>query len=398
MINKSKLLRFLVRSPLPLLIFIIIPALLVLSTVLHVPLPFRITQRMLLTNNCVLLLFLAARLLSYMAGLRHAIRYDETAHPSDGAPLTSTRPAGEIRGEFMVVGFHWNANGNYAEKKDHGYLGTILMYMGLFLLLFIGTYENLSQFSGTLLHGIGMPAKLGERGSYSLLTKGILASYSALPKLEVTKQIFASSSYNRGASDITLWPTDGSNPVRTTIVGAGEPYRYQGFDIFLAKQLVDVALNLRDNNNREKFVFYDSVKLSPLWKKEADYSMYGTFKTPAGHEGEVFFNPDNSKFKFTMTLKEKKVLDTEYVLYQYREKVVGDFVMSIDAMGNWSEIHVVRRRHMELLWIGAIIALLGFIMRVAFRPQRAWLEETPEGCRVWGGGKDVEGRLKVSHA
>ena len=383
-----------VRSPFPLFIFIILPAALVLSMVLHYPLPFRITQRMLLANNCVLLLFLAARLLNYLLGLRHTIRYSETEHPSV-APITTASSAAQIRDELATEGFHWNSDGSYAEKKDRGYLGTILIYGGLFLLLFIGTWENLSQFSGTLLHGIGIPADLSKRNSYTPLTRGILASISRLPKLEITKQIFASETYKRGASDITLWPKNGSAPIRTTIVAIGDPIKYKGYDIYLAKQLVDVALNIKESKNRNKQVFYDSVKFSPLWKKEGDYSMYGTFKTPAGHEGEAFYNPDTKTFKFTMTLEGKKVLDTEYVLYQYREKVVGDFVMSLDAMGNWSEIHVVRRRHMEMLWVGGVIALLGLIMRIAFRPRRAWLEETPEGCRVWGLGKDAEKRLKA---
>lgn len=393
MSNDSKLLRFLVRSPLPLIIFIIMPAALVLSATLHIPLPFRITQKMLLANNCALLLFLAARLLHYLSGLRHVIRYGKSAQPA-AAPLTPARSAAQLREELTQKGYHWSTDGSYAEKRDLGYLGTVLIYGGLVLLLFIGTWENLSQFSGTLLHGIGLPADLEKRGSYSPLTRGILASTSGLPKLEVTKQIFASSTYNRGASNITLWPKDGSAPLRTTLVGSGDPYRYKGFDIYLAKQLVDVALNIKTRSNRDIPVFYDSVKLSPLWKKEGDYSMYGAFKTPAGHEGEVLYNPDKKTFKFTMTREGKTELDTEYVLYQYREKEVGDFVLSIDAMGNWSEIHVVRRRHMELLWVGGVIALLGLIMRIAFRPQRIWLEETPEGCRCWAAGGEAARAVK----
>lgn len=388
MSNNSRLLRLLVRSPLPLLIFIILPAALVLSAILHVPLPFRITQKMLLANNCVLLLFLAARLLHYLSGLRRTIRYGEGARPSTEA-LNLARPAGQIRDDLTRGGFHWNAAGNYGEKQDRGYLGTVLIYGGLFLLLFIGTWENLSQFSGTLLHGIGLPADLEISGSYAPLTRGVLASTSGLPKLEITRQVFANSTHTKGSSDITLWPKDGGAPLRTTLVGSGDPVRYKGFDIFLAKQLVDVALSLKTGNDSNNVIYSDSVKLSPLWKKEGDYSMYGTFRTLAGHEGEAFYNPDSKTFKFTMTLDEKKVLDTEYVLHQYREKKVGDIVMSIDAMGNWSEIHVVRRRHMELLWVGGVIALLGLIMRIAFRPQRVWLEETPEGCRAWVAGKNL---------
>jgi hypothetical protein len=395
MSNNSKLLRFLVRSPLPLVIFIIIPATLILSTVLHFPLPFRITQRMLLFNNCALLLFLAARLLHYLAGLRHTIRYGEDIRPSTGG-LTPVRSALQVREELTRAGFQWDTAGSYAEKQDRGWLGTTLVYGGLFLLLFIGTYENLYQFSGTLLHGIGMPANLDKRAAYFPLIIGPLASPAKLPKLEVTKQIFPSAAYPKGASDIVLLTKEGKPLGNTTLVGGGvDPYRYKGYDIFLAKQLVDVSLHIRTKDNPDRTIYYDSVKFSPLWRSEGDYSMYAAFRTPAGHEGEAFYSPEKKTFRFTMTIDGKKVMDTDYILYQYRKKDVGDFTISIDAMGNWSEIHVVRRRHMELLWVGGFIALLGLIMRIAFRPQRVWLEETQEGCRVWVVGKDVEGRLKV---
>ena len=389
--NETNLLRFLLRSPLPLFIFIIIPAALVLSTVLHVPLPFRITQRMLLWNNVALLLFLAARLFGYLAGLRRDLRYGEGTRPS-AQPLTPARPAHQIRDLLARAGFRLNTEGSYAEKHERGYLGTLLIYAGLFLVLFVGTWENLYQFSGTMLHGIGIPADLSKRGAYFPLIKGPLASTATLPKLEVTKQVFASATYPKGASDIVLWSKEGKPLGTATLVGAGDPYRYKGYDIFLAKQLVDVALNMRDKNNPDKTVFYDSVKLSPLWKKEGDYSLYGTFRTPAGEEGEAFYNPDKKVFRFVLTKDGKAVLDTVYELHQYRKKEAGPYVMSLDALGNWSELHVVRRRHMELLWVGGVIALLGLLLRLAYRPQRVWLEEAPEGARVWtvgGEGKKI---------
>ncbi|HBG05721.1 MAG: hypothetical protein A2075_06030 [Geobacteraceae bacterium GWC2_58_44] len=386
--TESKPLRFLLRSPIPLFIFIIIPAALILSTLLHFPLPFRITKRMLLYNNVGLLLFLGGRLLTYLAGLRRSLRYGEGTRPS-GAALTPARPAALIRDQLAEAGFQLNADGSYAEKHERGYLGTVMIYGGLFLLLFIGTWENMYQFSGTLLHGIGIPADLSKRGAYFPLMMGPFASPAGLPKLEVTKQVFASSTYPKGASDIVLWSKEGKPLGSATIIGSGEPYRYQGYDIYLSKQLVDAALTLKEKDDPNQIVYLDSVKLSPLWKKEGDYSMYGTFRTPKGHEGEAFYNPDKKVFKFILTREGKTVLDTEYVLHQYRSKEVGDFVMSLDALGNWSEIHVVRRRHMEMLWVGGVIALLGLILRIAFRPQRVWLEETPEGSRAWAIGGET---------
>lgn len=383
--QKSTFLRFLLRSPLVLVVFLVIPAALVLNKTLHVPIPFRITQKLLLFNNIGLLLFLGARAGYYLAGLRKAIRYGESPRPS-GQALTAPQPAGEIRQRLSGAGFSLNPEGSYAEKKERGYLGTFLIYIGLFLMLLVGTYENLGQFSGTLLHGIGVPADLSRRGSYFPLLAGPLASPKGLPKLQVTKQVFASATYPKGASDIILWSKDGKPVGSATLIGSGEPYKYQGYDIYLSKQLVDVALHLKDKNNPEKTVYYDSVKLSPLWKKEGDYSLYGTFRTPKGEEGEAFYNPDKKTFKFVMTQDGKPVLDTEYVLHQYRKKETGPYIMSLDALGNWSELHVVRRRHMEFLWVGGVLALLGLLLRIAYRPQRVWLEDSPEGCRVWAVG------------
>ena len=228
-----------------------------------------------------------------------------------------------------------------------------------------------------------------------MLSEGMLSSSSGLPKLEVTKQIFANSTYKKGASDITIWPKNGSKPIRTMIVGAGDPFQYKGYDIYLSKQLVDVSLSIKSSSDRNKVVFYDSVKLSPLWKKEGDYSMYGTFRTMDGHDGEAFFNPDNNTFKFTLTREGKKMLNSEYVLYQYREKVIGEYVMSLEALGNWSEIHVVHRRHMEMIWIGGIIALFGLLMRIAFRTQRVWIEATDDGCSVWTIGSEAKKLVSV---
>jgi hypothetical protein len=393
--NESKLRRFLLRSPVPLIIFIIIPVALVLKTVFHLPVPFRITQRLLLYNNIGLLLALGARFSYYLAGLRRGVRYGESARPAK-QPLTPALPAVEVRGQLAGAGFHWNADGSYGEKHEPGYLGTILIYGGLFLLLGIGTYENLAQFSGTLLHGVGLPADLSKRGTFNPLFKGILSSQSGLPRLEVTKQVFPNQTYPKGASDIVLLSKDNTPVGSATIVGGGaEPYEYKGYDIYLAKQLVDIALNVRDRKDPDRTVFYDSVKFSPLWKKEGDYSMYATFAMPGGVDGEAYYNPDKKAFRFVLTRGGKPYLDTDYILHQYRSKEVGPYRMSIDAMGNWSEIHVVRRRHMELLWVGGIIAVIGLLVRIAFRPQRVWLEDAPDGCRVWAVGGEAKGRLKA---
>jgi cytochrome c biogenesis protein ResB len=50
---------------------------------------------------------------------------------------------------------------------------------------------------------------------------------------------------------------------------------------------------------------------------------------------------------------------------------------------------------MDLIWAGAIITVLGLLLRTFIGSQRVWLEETAEGCRVrFVGGEDVK-RLRT---
>jgi hypothetical protein len=89
----------------------------------------------------------------------------------------------------------------------------------------------------------------------------------------------------------------------------------------------------------------------------------------------------------------KEVAD---MVFQVDQQVVkGDFILSCAKMGQWSEIHVIRRRHKGLLVIGGVIALIGLLLRVAIRPQRVWLEEVAEGTTVWSSGKETLNGLKA---
>ena len=66
-----------------------------------------------------------------------------------------------------------------------------------------------------------------------------------------------------------------------------------------------------------------------------------------------------------------------------REQSSGNLTVRCNTMGVWTEIHVVRRRHMPLVLLGGGLAVVGLILRLAIRPRRVWLEETPQGCRVF---------------
>ena len=389
MLDNSRLRRIFLNSPFFLLVFAVLPALLILSRFLQLRLPFHFTTKMILANIICLLLLLAVRLVRYLSVLRSDIRYDDgLRRPSAARDLL--RPASVVRADMERGGYRFTDDGAYAEKADLGYPGTVLVYAGLVLLLGIGTWDNLAQFSGTFIHGIGKAAPLDRSEIYYPLIPGPFSSVAGLPKLEITQLNFTDTKHPKGTVEIILWSKENKPLGQAVLEVTGEPYRYRGYDIFVSKLLIDAGLSIktRDKNNSEVIIFKDAVKLSPLWKKEGDYSFYGTFTDRAGLDGELLYSPEKNLFKVMMNRDGKKVLETEYPFQVVLNKVVGDYDLSFIAVGRWAEIHVVRRRHMAILWVGGIIAALGLIMRIAFRPQRLWLEETAEGCRVWVvGGK-----------
>jgi len=115
-------------------------------------------------------------------------------------------------------------------------------------------------------------------------------------------------------------------------------------------------------------------------QKRGVYSFYGLFQ---GYNiaGGVYYQPEKSSLLVVISRNEKKVV-TEMAFQVDQEVKQGEFIISCSKMGQWSEIHVVHRRHKALLVIGGIIAAFGLLLRIAVRPQRVWLEETAEGCRL----------------
>jgi len=395
MLDNSPLRRIILDSPLFLLVFAVLPGLLILSRLLQLKLPFHFTTKMLLANIICLLAFVAVRLVRNLSGLRREIRYGAgRRRPSIAQDLAL--PAAVVRADLEKAGYRFTGDGAYAEKADHGYLGTVLVYAGLFLLLAIGIWDNLVQFSGTFIHGIGKAAPLDRREIYYPIVPGPFSSIAGLPRLAITKLNFSDKKHPKGTVEIILWSED-NKPLGTDVIAAmGDPYRYRGYDIFVSKLLVDAGLSIKtkDKNNREVIIFRDAVKLSPLWNKEGDYSFYGPFTDRANLEGELLYSPEKNLFKVKMNRDGKKVLETEYPFQVVKQKVEGDYELSFIGVGRWAEIHVVRRRHMAMLWVGGVIAAFGLTMRLAFRPQRLWLEENAEGCRAWASGGKTKKLLR----
>ena len=386
----TKLLRLVLASPWSLLIFLVIPALVILSVKFHIILPVANPTKILTVNNICFAILVASRVLWYISRVAKPIRYGS----GNGRPqsvLSIFIPPAEAQRVLHKVGFVFTVDGAYGEKRDFGYLGTVFFYIGLTLLLSVGTWDNLQQFSGTLLDGMGSATKLSRIESYRRVNKGYLsANLDALPQMIITRQVFPDSNLPKGATEIALILENGKEQKK--ILVPGHPFSYGNFDIAMTKFVFEPHVVIKSLNG--SVLFDELVKLDPLVQKRGVYSFYGLFQG-YGIGGGIYYQPERSSLMLVVSREEKKVVSD--LVFQVDQQVTqGDYIISCAKMGQWSEIHVVHRRHKGLLLLGGAIAFIGLLLRITIRPQRVWLKEAPEGCLVRVVGKETKKLLKRS--
>jgi hypothetical protein len=389
---ESKLPRLVLVSPWFLLVFLVVPVCVILAFTLQIRVPSA-AAKLLLLNNALFGLLVACRFVRYLSGLRRAVRYGSDSgrpQPEHSCPL----PVAETRSLLAQAGFVFDASGNYCEKRDPGYLGTTLLYGGLLMLLAVGTVDTLRQFSGTLLDGIGPSTKLSKLENYRALSKGPLApNPDALPQMTITRQILPNQQYPKGATEVYLSFPDGKKQL--LLLKPGEPAPLGDHDIYMSKLIFEPHVVIRTDKGQT--VISQLIKLHPLVRKQDGFGFYGSF-TNANLSGDVYYMPEKSVLKVVMRRDGKRVMDAAMVFQGDRLVGQADLILSCEKMGQWSEIRVVHRRHMPLLALGGVIALLGLLLRLSVSSQRVWLAAGAEGCRLSVTGKDAKRLLGLSRA
>ena len=380
----SKFLRLVFASPWPLLIFLVIPLLVILSISLHVQLPLINSETPLLYNNTCFTIVVSLRFFYYLLGLTRAIRYGGRM----GVPRQSVdiaRPAGTVRSSLADAGYVFNSGGDYGEKRDRGYLGTAILYAGLFVVLFTGTWDNMHQYSGTLLSGIGASKDLNRMEVYRRLTTGPLTRKPAtLPKMKIVRQLLPDAANPRGATEIAFFSADGKE--QTVLLKAPEIFRAGAYDIYMSRMVYEPIIAITIDNSSP--VFNGQVTLNQMAAKEDGFGFYGTF-VDGLLDGEVYYQPEKSRLRVVVHQGKELLIDNILIFQVDRLSRSANFSIMCEKMGVWSEIHVVHRRHMTLIIQGGILVVIGLLARVVFRPQRVWLEEASEVCRVRVVGKET---------
>jgi len=331
----------------------------------------------LFVNNICFAVVTACRLLRYLAGMKKNIRYG-AAHGKPRQGVIHSTPVAQLRVVLSDVGYVFTADGGYGEKRDRGYIGTAVMYGGLLILLVVGIWDNSGYFSGILLDGMGPETNLNKAESYRSISKGPLAAIpTSLPRMRIINQHMPDGTYPRGATDIALISEDGT--ARMLTLKPGELAQQCGaYDLYMTKLVFEPEIVIRRPDSKP--LFDSIVPLNPLVQKRGAYSFYGFFE---GYNlaGGVYYQPEKSTLLVVVSRNGMKVV-TEMAFQVDQQVKQGDFIVSCAKMGQWSEIHVVHRRHKGLLMLGGIAALMGLLLRITIRPQRVWLEEATGGCMV----------------
>jgi hypothetical protein len=384
----SRTKRLLLTSPYVLPVFLIIPAYTVLGLKLQLP----VSGDLLLANNGCFLVFIAIRFVWYALGLRKDIRYGADCRPPRNE-LALDRPVLQLKQGLAEGGYRFDTAGHYGEKRDIGYLGTTLLYGGLLLLLLFGSYDYLREYSIMVRIGVGEPMSLDGKGLVGVFEAGDLAATSNLPLLQVKNQILPNAQWPQGATEIALVSKERKVLAKGTIA-PGKPLRYGGLDFNMSRFIFDTMIVIRALNSTapNAIVYEGFVKYFPLQVKQGEYSYFGGLanRTFTMVKGSAWLNPEKNTVRLDASLGGKKIVDTELALWGVNKKQQGEYLASLEGLAQWSEIRVARDRHRVMLMIGALLAVLGGLMRLVVRPQRVWLEEAGEGSRVRvSGGKTL---------
>jgi hypothetical protein len=384
----SKLSRLFFRSPWLLLVFLVIPLVVILSVVFHIKLPLTSSKYPLLVNNACFGMLVLLRFLYYLAGLTKKFRYGSSACVPRKLTAVS-QSADRVRTSLSGAGYLFNADGSYGEKQDYGYVGTLLVYAGLFFVLFTGTLDNLFQFSGIIRDGIGVATDLKKLDAYKRVSIGpVTANLTTLPKMRIVRQFFPNATYPRGATEVAFQFPDGKE--QQVILKSPEPFKSGAYDIYMSKMVYEPKIAITIDNFIP--VFNGKVTLDQLPENVNGFSFFGTF-VEGPIDGKVYYQPETSRLRVLVNQGSQQLLDTELAFQVDRLSRSANFAIMCERMGVWSEIYVVHRRHMPVVFFGGIVAVIGLLMRVMIRSQRVWLEEADGGCRGRSIGTETKRRL-----
>lgn len=346
---------------------------------------------LLLYNNIAFLLYLILRLAYQALQLRSDFLYHGPP-PGRITPLMPGILSIGIGDKLRAHGYRVDSHRCYAERRDAGYFGTMVMLVGLVGVLGFGTLDYLNQFSAVMNYSIGAPVALDDPGAYlSLQESRFVPAASLRARLKIVKQIVRSKEYPRGATEVLISARDGS-VLYQGMLQPGNPVDIMGIDMEMRRFLLDAWLVvLKDPAH---ILATQWVRLYPRSGLPEGYTHYGRLEEPFEQTyADVYFRPDPEGVM--VDLEHEGTRPSRVVLGMGPDSSASTAGYRVEFKGYslWSELKFTRQRSPGVIIAFALIALLGLLVRLIIRPDRVWCEFDGTNLKVLATRKRKVGRM-----
>jgi hypothetical protein len=319
-------------------------------------------------------MLLCSCFLAYRAG--QILRWTHHPAPPEIPGLATVAcPSGEVSLIHTLAqqGYRLNSAGTYAEKSQVSRIGRAGVLVSAALLMLVGSYDNLCQFSGVIMLGPGEPVALNNPATYTVYTKGPLMCFSALPyKLKGLERFFPDATFPLGAAQIRLLSLDNRTVWEDRLLALGRVHEYGGFRYSMHALEYDVWLIVTTLDNH--VLYSDWIHFYPLDKPVGGYSHRGRLKKDLLNDvdGTALFNQVNDGLKLEIRYKQEQIT-AELGEAPNQVKTVGKYVIKNEGIGRWSQIRIMRTRQTPLMTGMAGVFLLSGFVAVFAPKRRAWL-------------------------
>lgn len=372
-----------------LLLFTIIPALVLAVKAAGNPTAYG-------TTAMILNMLLCSWFLLYRAVL--LLRWRSQPSPPEIQGLTCVAPLPDEQALHLTLmqgGYRLNGATNYAERGTVRRTALAGALVSASLLMMVGSYDNLFQFSGVVMLGTGQPQPLNKPSTYTVYTKGPLMRFASLPfKLKGVERFFPDSAFPFGAAQIRLLTLDDRTLWEERLSALGRVHEYGGFRFSMHALEYDVWLILTTMDNH--VLYTDWIHFYPLDKPIDGYSHRGRLKKDDLNDvdGTALFNQVNDGLLVEMRYKKERI-KVELGEAPNHVRTVGKYIVKNEGIGRWSQIRVMRARHTPLMaFLGGMLLLTGCVAMLAPR-RRVWLiRGGNEGTLLRTDDRDLIGSLQ----
>lgn len=328
------------------------------------------------TTAMIVNMLLCSCFLLYRASLLLCWKRRPAPPEISGLATVSLPDEQSLRRILLQRGYRPNRANTYAERGTVRRIALAGLLASAALLMLVGSYDNLFQFSGVVMLGPGEPVPLNKPATYTVYTKGPLMRFSSLPyKLKGVERFFPDATFPFGAAQIRLLTLDNRTLWDDSLQALGKVHEYDGFRFSMHALEYDVWLILTTTDNH--VLYTDWIHFYPLDKPVDGYSHRGRLKRDVLNDvdGTALFNQVNDGLKVELRYKKERIT-AELGEAPDHVRRIGNYILKNEGIGRWSQIRVMRTRHTPLMaFLGGMLVLAGGMAIVAPR-RRVWLSQS----------------------